>query len=129
MVNSIEARVPILDRELIYFIESIPSKFKLSWRLKGKFIHKKACEKWLPSFVIKRPKKGFTTPIDKWFRKEMGGYVKDQLLNGRISRRIFNTSTIEDMIRKHQCGKENFQRHLFALLMLEKWAGKFNVII
>ena len=138
MINSIEARVPILDKDLIYFIESMPSKFKLSWKLECKSIHKKASKKWLPSFVIKRSekrfgtaisKKGFGTPIDKWFRNELGGYVKDQLLSGRVSRGLFNAPIIVEMIRKHQSGKENFQRHLFALLMLEKWAERFDVII
>jgi len=129
MINSIEARVPFLDKDLVHFIETMPSKFKLSWRLKGKNIHKKACEKWLPPFVLKRPKKNFGTPIDKWFRKELGGYVKDQLLDGRIGQRLFNTSYIEEMIKKHQTGSENYERHLFALLMLEKWAVSFDVSI
>lgn len=127
MINSIEARVPILDKDLVYFIESIPSKFKLSARLKGKFIHKKACEKWLPPFVIKRKKKGFATPIDKWFRNKLVGYVREQLLGGEISRNLFYISFIEEMIRQHISGKENFQRHLFALLMLERWARIFKV--
>ena len=126
MINSIEARVPILDTDLIRFIETIPSKYKMSFGLKGKYIHKKACEKWLPSFVIKRPKKGFATPIDKWFRKELSGYVREQLLGGVVCSAIFEASFVEDMIRKHASGKENFQRHLFALLMLEKWAQKFH---
>ena len=129
MINSIEARVPILDKDLVYFVENIPSKYKLSVGLQGKYIHKKACEKWLPPFVIKRCKKGFATPIDTWFRHELGGYVKDQLLTGRVSQALFNNSFILEMIKKHQSGKENFQRHLFALLMLEKWAEKFNVTI
>lgn len=129
MINSIEARVPFLDKDFIHFIESMPSKFKLSLRLKGKLIHKKACEKWVPFFVIKRSKKGFATPIDKWFRNELGGYIKDQLLNGKIGRRLFNTSYIDTMISKHQSGKENFQRHLFALLMLEKWAQQFDITV
>ena len=127
MVNSIEARVPILDKDLIAFIESIPSKYKLSFLLNGKFIHKKACEKWLPPFVIKRPKKGFDTPIDRWFRKELGGYVRDQLLGGAVCQRLFNTWVLEEMMARHREGKENFQRHLFALLMLEKWAQRYQV--
>lgn len=127
MINSIEARVPILDKDLIGFIESMPSKYKLSFQLNGKFIHKKACEKWLPSFVIKRPKKGFDTPIDRWFRKELGGYVRDQLLGGTVCKYLFNASFVEDMMTRHRSGKDNFQRHLFALLMLEKWAQKYQV--
>jgi len=127
MINSIEARVPILDKELIRFIESMPSKYKLSFSLNGKFVHKKACEKWLPPFVIKRPKKGFDTPIDKWFRNELGGYVRDQLLGGMICRRLFRASFVEEMMMRHRTGKENFQRQLFALLMLEKWAQRYQL--
>ncbi|GFE58384.1 asparagine synthase (glutamine-hydrolyzing) [Geobacter sp. AOG1] len=129
MINSIEARVPFLDRDFVYFVESMPSKYKLSMNLKGKFVHKKACEKWLPPYVIKRPKKGFATPIDKWFRAELGGYVREQLLEGSLCGSLFNISFVEEMIEKHQAGKENFQRHLFALLMLEKWAEKFDVAV
>lgn len=129
MVNAIEARVPILDKELVYFIESMPSKYKLSWRLQGKHVHKMACTKWLPSFVIKRPKKGFPTPIDKWFRNRLEGYVRDQLLGGKVARQLFNVAFVEEMITKHRLGRENFQRQLFALLMLEKWVQKFGVTI
>lgn len=126
MINSIEARVPILDKELIRLIETIPSKYKLSFRLKGKFIHKKACEKWLPRFVIGRPKKGFDTPIDKWFRKELGGYVREELLGGEVCRALFHPPFVEEMMVRHREGRENFQRQLFALLMLEKWAQSFK---
>ncbi len=138
MINGIEARVPILDKNLVNFIESIPAKFKLSWRLEGKLIHKKVCQKWLPPFVTKRSqkgfgtalsKKGFATPIDNWFRDELKGYIRDQLLSGRISRALFNPSAIKEMIEKHRSGKENYQRHLFALLMLEKWAETFDIQI
>jgi asparagine synthase (glutamine-hydrolysing) len=129
MINSIEARVPILDKDLIRFIESMPSRYKLSFLMNGKHIHKKACEKWLPPFVIKRPKKGFDTPIDNWFRNELGGYVRDQLLGGEVCRRLFNPSFVEEMMERHRAGKENFQRQLFALLMLEKWAERFKVDI
>lgn len=129
MINGIEARVPFLDRELVSFIESMPSSFKLSMGMKGKLVHRKACEAWLPPFVLRRPKKGFATPIDKWFRNELGGYVRDQLLDGKVCRRLFKENFLEEMIASHRVGRENFQRHLFALLMLEKWAWKFNVTV
>jgi len=127
MVNAIEARVPILDKELVNFIESMPSKYKLTRSLQGKYVHKIACRKWLPNYVIKRPKKGFPTPIDKWFRNELEGYVRDQLLGGRVTRQLFNIPFVLEMIQKHRSGREDFQRQLFALLMLEKWAAKFDI--
>ena len=129
MINGIEARVPILDRDLVRFIESMPSRFKLSRRLQGKLVHKEACAAWLPQFVLNRPKKGFATPIDRWFRHELGGYVREQLLEGRVGRGLFRPSFLERIIEQHSSGKEDYQRHLFALLMLEKWAERFDVSV
>lgn len=127
MINSIEARVPMLDTDLIRFIERLPTRYKLSLLLQGKHIHKKACEKWLPRFVISRPKLGFATPIDQWFRQELGGYVRDQLLEGRIGKTFFDPRVIGEMITMHRTGRENYQRQLFALLMLEKWGEAYHV--
>lgn len=129
MANSIEARVPILDVELVEFIETIPSKYKLSITMKGKWIHKIAAQKWLPDYVIKRKKKGFLTPIDKWFQNELFGYVKDTILNGITAKALFNKSYLEYVLTAHYQKKENFQRHILALLMLELWAKRFKILI
>lgn len=127
MINSIEARVPYLDKDFVHFVETIPSRFKVSWSLQRKFIHKKACRKWLPDFVTKRRKKGFGTPVDSWFRNELEGYVREQIVDGRLSRDLFNPAYIIEMLEKHKRGREDFRRQLFALLMLEKWAEAFKV--
>src|SRR5208337_4068038 len=66
MANSLEARVPYLDYRLVEFIESLPSNLKLNW-LNGKYLHKKAVEKWLPKEIVHRKKKGFANPVEKWF--------------------------------------------------------------
>lgn len=129
MINSIEARVPILDKELIAFIEKIPSRFKLSSTMQGKYLHKKACEKWLPDSVLKRKKTGFATPVDQWFRGEMSGYVRERLLSGGFCAGLFNKAYIENMIHEHATGRTDFQRQLFSLLMLEMWGKKFSVSI
>ncbi|RZK24060.1 MAG: asparagine synthase (glutamine-hydrolyzing), partial [Flavobacterium sp.] len=70
MANSIENRVPYLDIDLINFIESLPIHLKLRGQ-KGKYIHKKAAESWLPSSIINRKKRGFETPVGDWFKSEL----------------------------------------------------------
>lgn len=58
MQNSIEVRVPFLDIELMKFVESLPSKYKLS-TTKNKILHKRLAEKYLPNEIIYRKKKEF----------------------------------------------------------------------
>lgn len=126
MAASLEARVPILDPDLVGLVESMPESLKLrGWR-RGKYIHKRAARKWLPSAIIERPKKGFLTPIDIWFQKELTGEISGILLapDGFCSR-YFSASFIEAMIRSHAAKKEDFNRQLFALLFFEFWARRF----
>src|SRR5690606_41120900 len=80
MATSLEARVPFLDYRLVEFIESLPPRMKLRG-MTGKYLHKKACEKWLPKEVIYRPKKGFANPLEDWFRGRMRPFVEDCLLS------------------------------------------------
>ena len=70
MANSLEVRVPFLDYRMIEFIETLPPNLKLKG-IRGKYLHKKAIEKWLPPKVVHQKKKGFANPIDKWLRTSM----------------------------------------------------------
>jgi asparagine synthase (glutamine-hydrolysing) len=125
MANSLEMRVPYLDIELVQFIESLPSSLKIR-RLNRKYIHKKAVEKWLPKEIIYRKKRGFATPMDEWLQSDLAETTK-RILNSKKSacREFFNLDFINSMIDKHQRKKEDFKRHIFALLSFELWYKTF----
>jgi len=125
MANSLEMRVPYLDIELVQFLESLPSSFKIK-RTKRKYIHKKAVEKWLPKEIIYRKKRGFATPMDEWLQTYFAKITK-RILNAKdsASREYFNLDFINIMIDQHQKRKKNFQRHIFALLSFELWHKTF----
>ena len=125
MANSLEMRVPFLDIELVKFLESLPSSFKLKG-LNRKYIHKKAVEKWLPKEIIYRKKRGFATPMDEWLQTSLAKVTK-KLLNAKDSacKEYFNLDFINKMIDQHQKRKKNFQRHIFALLSFELWYKNF----
>jgi len=125
MANSLEMRVPFLDIELVQFLESLPSSFKLKG-VNRKYIHKKAVEKWLPKEIIYRKKRGFATPMDEWLQTDFAKVAK-KLLNAKDSacKKYFNLDFINTMIDQHQKRKENFQSHIFMLLSFELWHETF----
>jgi len=126
MAASIEARVPILDIDLINLVESMPKKIKLKGWKHGKFLHKRVAKNWLPEHIINRPKKGFPTPIDQWFQRELSGEISDILLSSKsFSNKYFSVEYIRLMIESHISRKEDYHRHLFALLFFEYWARCF----
>ncbi|MBX7153752.1 MAG: asparagine synthase (glutamine-hydrolyzing) [Bacteriodetes bacterium] len=125
MANSIEMRVPFLDIELMSFLESLPSSLKLK-RTTGKYIHKKACEDLLPHEIINRKKRGFATPMDEWLQGDFANTIS-RLFNepNSAARKYFNVNYINQMVLLHQTKRENYQRHLFALLSFELWHRNF----
>ena len=125
MANSLEVRVPFLDYRLVEFIESLPPHLKLHG-FTGKYLHKKACEKWLPKDVVHRKKKGFANPIENWFRVRMKSFVEDCLLGSDSSMgRYFDQDYIRRMLVLDREGKEQYRRHIYLLVSLELWHRTF----
>ena len=125
MANSLEARVPFLDFRLIEFIESLPCKLKLNG-FTGKYLHKKALEKWLPKKIIYQKKKGFANPIDHWFRTRMRQFVEDNLLSPRsASASYFDQDYIRRILALDREGREQFRRHIYLLVSFEMWHRTF----
>jgi len=125
MAFSIENRVPFLDIDLIDFIETLPSSFKLRGHT-HKFLHKKAIEKWLPKDIIYARKKAFSTPVDEWFKGELGQELNDLLSStDSIIKKLFKVEVVRKMIVDHNKGTRDNKKQLFALLSLEMWYQKF----
>ncbi|MBX7046438.1 MAG: asparagine synthase (glutamine-hydrolyzing) [Ignavibacteria bacterium] len=125
MANSLEMRVPYLDKELVGFLETLPSSFKLRGN-KHKYIHKKAAVKWLPKEIIDRKKRGFETPMDEWLQSSFADDAK-KILNDRNSagNNFFNLNFLNKMIDNHKSGRENNLRPIFAILSFEMWYKTF----
>jgi asparagine synthase (glutamine-hydrolysing) len=125
MANSLESRVPFLDYRLVEFVESLPPGLKLKG-LTGKYLHKKALEKWLPKDVVYRKKKGFTNPVEDWFRGRMRPFVEECLLSsGSAVGRFFDQKYIRRMLEADRDGKDQFRRHIYLLVSFEMWHQKF----
>ncbi len=125
MANSLEARVPYLDYRIVEFIESLPPRLKLKG-FKGKYLHKKALEKWVPGEVVHRRKKGFDNPIDQWLRNRMKSFVADCLLSDSSAvARYFDRGYIRELFARHESGQRNHMRHLYLLISFELWHQRF----
>jgi len=79
MANSLEARVPYLDHEVVDFVCRVPVDVKFK-RLQLKSLLKKLARRYLPAEIIDRPKKGFGMPIAKWLLSDAAAPIKDRIL-------------------------------------------------
>ncbi len=119
MSNSVEARVPLLDIELSSFVESLPARLKLNHR-GSKFIHKRVAADLLPKQVLRRPKRGFATPVDAWFASEFASTIERSVLRpDSWSARHLDRSFLQTQLDDHVSGRRNNRRQLTTLLSLE----------
>lgn len=125
MANSIESRVPYLDRRLVQFVESLPVRYKLRGTT-GKYLHKKALERWVPRAVAQRRKKGFDNPVQHWLRERLSRHVSDLLFSADSGvRRYFDIENVRRIVQLHQNGRENYMRHIYLLISFEMWHRRF----
>lgn len=126
MAASLEARVPLLDLDLMEYVESLPAGLRLKGLTGHKYLYRKAIARWLPREVLQRPKIGFSTPMDQWFQREIMGYVRERIAApGTACSRYFNTGYIDTLIQRHAAKREDYTRALYSLLAFESWHEQF----
>ncbi|MDQ3129212.1 MAG: asparagine synthase (glutamine-hydrolyzing) [Acidobacteriota bacterium] len=125
MANSLEARSPFLDHNVIEFAASLPENVKAR-RTETKSFLKKIAARLVPKEVVYRRKMGFGVPIGKWFRGEMKDYVREVLLSEKsLNRGIIKSEIIEKYVREHTSAERDHAFQLWTLLMLELWFERF----
>ena len=125
MANSLEARSPLLDHELVEFAARLP----VGWKVRGlstKRLLKRIARRFLPREVIDRPKMGFGVPIDRWLRRELRELAEDCLFGRRAaSRGYFRPQFLRGLLEEHRSGRRRHHHLIWALLMLELWHREF----
>jgi len=121
MSVSLEARVPMLDIELVRFVESLPLEYRVALR-KTKIVHKKMAEAYLPAAIVHRKKKGFGVPFGAWSRGPWKSFVQEALLDKNAPHwSLLNRNGMRLMWNQHLNGKPDRSRQIFSLLMLALW--------
>jgi asparagine synthase (glutamine-hydrolysing) len=125
MAHGLEVRCPFLDRELMEFAARLPAALKFpGGELKG--LLKDAMQSHLPEELLDRPKKGFSVPLHKWFRKELRQLPEAILLSERAkSRGLFRPEGVHKLIEQHHKGAFGHAHRLWTLIAFEVWAQTF----
>lgn len=117
MAFGLEARVPFLDRQIVEFMTSMPLRFKVSG-YSTKRIFREVARAYLPTWVLRRPKHGFGSPVADWIRKDLKEMAHSTLFAPNA---FVKSPLILQKWEEHQSEKSDHSRQLWALLMLELW--------
>jgi len=125
MAVGMEVRVPLLDPELVDFAACIP----IAWKQRGwigKWVLKKAMERYLPAEAIYRPKTGFGAPLRRWMRHDLRPLVGDLLSESSLKRRgLFDPVAVRQLIQENDTGWVDANYTLLSLLCIEIWCRVF----
>ncbi|CAN5854369.1 amidotransferase 1, exosortase A system-associated [soil metagenome] len=125
MANSLEARVPLLDHELIEFVQTIPAELKLKG-FETKYIFKKALEGIVPNEILYREKQGFGVPIGDWINLQLKDRIHSDLLEKKtLERGYFDEKYIKVLLDEHSKNRRDHSHALWILWMLELWHRQF----
>ena len=110
LANSVEARYPFLDLNLIEFSRQIPPDLKLN-NFTEKYILRRVAEDLVPPAVLNREKYGFHAPGSPYLLQQKDPWIQDLLSYERIKRQgYFNPDTVERL--KQRYGQPGFRLNL-----------------
>ncbi|MCF7835507.1 MAG: asparagine synthase (glutamine-hydrolyzing) [Candidatus Marinimicrobia bacterium] len=121
MATSLESRAPLLDHDLVEFVNSLSHEYKLhGW--KTKYILKELMKDKLPKNIVCRKKKGFGIPVAKWIRDDLKDFTLDLFEEDKIKEQgIFNYSFIKQLLDEHFSGKKDNRKKLWTLMIFQMW--------
>jgi asparagine synthase (glutamine-hydrolysing) len=122
MLNSLEARAPLLDHHLVEYVASLQPELRIRDG-KLKYLLKQVAKDFLPPEILARPKRGFAVPIKHWFRGDLTAYASEILRSPTARQRgIFNPKFIDTLLSTHaQTTLVNHSSAIWTLLCLELW--------
>jgi len=131
MSYGLEARVPLLDKELVEFAVKIPLKYKVNL-FNTKIILKEAFRKDIPEFLFKQPKRGWFSPGAKWLRHPKIYKMACDILSENYyneTQELFNWREVRKVLEDHCSKKEYNLTIIWALMTFQIWAKNYKVKI
>lgn len=129
MAVGLEARVPLLDKELIELAAQIPAAQKVSL-FKTKKLFKDAVRSYLPSYLFKEPKRGWFAPSGMWLHQpDFYAYAKEVLSPSyyAATKPLFDWNGIAVALEEHYTRARPNRPLLWALLSFQVWARQYRV--
>ena len=128
MANSVEIRVPFLDRRLVELVSSIPASFKLE-KNRVKPLLLDAARGNIRNEVWNRPKMGFVFPFQTWLKSDLKYLGDNCLLPGQSWEELgFNKNKVESLWNGFlESKKDVTYPRIWSLIVLHEWCSRNNV--
>ena len=120
MANSLELRVPFLDRKMLELALSIPQRYR-SGKEQTKIALRGAAFRQLPESVAKRKKLGFPVPLNDWLRQDKYYAMVREKFTGPVAEQFFDTAALLRLLDDHKAGRAKNMTKIWSFYSFILW--------
>jgi len=120
MANSLELRVPFLDKEVMAVAQRIPTKYRVT-KESTKYAMRIAALQSCPPQTANKKKLGFPVPIRVWLKEEKYYNIVKTAFTSENAQQYFNTEQLVSLLDNHKAGKYDYSRKIWTVFSFLIW--------
>lgn len=120
MANSLELRVPFLDKEVFKVASSLPTHLRCN-KHNTKYAMRKAAQRHMPIETAEKEKLGFPVPTRVWLRDEKYYNIVKKAFESETAQKFFNTDILVNWLDVHFSEKEDNSRKIWTVYIFIVW--------
>ncbi len=120
MANSLELRVPFLDKKVFEVARTIPTRYRIAHGT-TKYAMRMAALRHLPKATAQKEKLGFPVPTRVWLKDEKYYRIVREMFESDTAKQFFNTDLIISYLDDHFNGKEDNSRKVWTIYVFLVW--------
>jgi len=124
MKYSLETRVPLLDYRIVEYSFGLPIDYKLK-NGESKHILKSILYDYVPQELFNRPKRGFSIPLVKWLKNDLGYLIEDYTNTQIINKYdILDSDAVQLLVKQFLAGHDYLYNRVWLVIHLHMWLSK-----
>ena len=124
MANSVEGRVPFVDKEVFKIASGLPTNYKVT-KENTKVALRSAAQKVIPTEAYKKKKLGFPVPVREWMRDEDIYLDIKKSFESDIANKYFNTEYLNKLLEEHKNKTKDNYRKIWNVYVFLRWYHVF----
>ena len=127
MSQSLELRVPFLDKEVMALAQRIPLKYRVNSE-NTKYAMRKAALRRMPEKWAGKKKLGFPVPTRVWLKEDKYYNIVREKFTGEVAEKFFHTEQLVKLLDDHKNGRALNMQKIWSFYTFIVWYEQFFVL-
>lgn len=126
MANSLEVRVPFLDKEIMKVAQRIPLKYRVNSE-NTKYAMRTAAARRMPEKWSSKKKLGFPVPTREWLKQDKYYNIVKETFTDDTAKQFFHTELLVKLLDEHKALKKDNSRRIWTVYTFLIWYKRFFI--